>query len=231
MMSHKKWIPILFLSSVVITIFQNCAPNMFLAARGDGMTNNLSIDHPDISGPNLAKTAAGHILVGDREYLESVFLDVFSSPQASPDEQNYINAVIYQEFAPEQQMLGRSCDPLQDGTLNRCNYSLTNVDTAMLANSSAIREAAQVQVCRRLLANDGVLAVVLGKIRGSQSAPTDQSIAGMIELFFPVQDGAQDAKSALLELDRAMAQKPESLTDRWRLLLLTVCESPSWQVL
>lgn len=217
---------------VIVLGFQNCT-GFVSAPSGQSSESSLDLpfDHPTTPVSVTGAVATGNILIGDRDFLESVFIDVFDSPTASQNVRGYINAVLIQEFGPTQQMLGRSCDPLEQGTLYHCSGQISNVDIAMVPTSSAIREAARVQVCRRLIANDDVLANVLAKIQGRQSTPNEASVTAAIQLFYPAQESALQVGDKLLQMDEVMAENVETVKNRWRLILLTLCEAPTWQIL
>lgn len=228
-MKRLHYLIIIVLCSPTALLFQNCTgvgspPPPFSAY-------NLAYNHPDPNTSSSGVLAQGHIVMGDQEYLQSVFVDVFSVPDQDPNVTGYIAAVIQQEFLPEQFMLGRPCDPFETGDLSGCNYLVSNIENVMLASSSAIREAARIQVCRRLLANNYVLANAISKVQGDQDTPNDMSVIAAIRLFYPASDNALAVQSALLSMDETMAAASENVTDRWRLLFLTLCESPSWQIL
>jgi hypothetical protein len=219
---------------MLVVGFQNCskfAVTFAGASSKSQSVDSLPFNHPDVTIAAQGAVVTGNIKIGDRDYLESVFTDVFASPKLTREEIGYLNAVLNQEFGTTQQLLGRSCDPIETGTADRCYGQLTNADTVMLANSTSIREAARIQVCRRLFANDSLLGVVIGKIQASETTPSAETVTAAIELFYPAQDSALGVLPALLNLDQQMAAASESVSDRWRLIFLTVCESPTWQVL
>ena len=212
--------------------FQNCS-GFFSGKSGsdDQSTLDLPSGHPAEPDPIIAAVATGSIVLGDRDFLESVFRDVFDSSIGTADTRNYLNAVLNQEFGPTQQMLGRSCNPLEEGTTERCGGQLTNVNIAMQASTSAIREAARIQVCRRVLANDSLLNIAVLKVRGQQSTPNKASVVAAVGLFYPTLEDTQDLGQKLQEMDQVMAQNAETEKNRWRLIFLTLCEAPTWQIL
>lgn len=221
----KTGLIVFFLTFVTSIVFQNCG---FWKPYHDVITMDLPSNHP--SGEKL-QISANQLVMGDKEYLESVFTDVFGSPSLSQENKNVLQSILFQEFTPQQQVLGRACDPIREGSTYGCYYSLTNAETGLSAASSAIREGARIQVCRRMIANEPLFQNAVAKIKGNSSTPTDQSIGSAIELFFPAREPDSVLQNALSRLDGAMATNSESADNRWRMLLLTLCESPSWQIL
>lgn len=210
--------------------FQNCTGAGFAAKPATVTTVDLPYGHPSIditSGPVMS----GQIVLGDQLFISSVYRDVFDSPSASAAAKTFLQNVLYTELNKVQQSLGRSCDPLSDGNLRNCQYMISNADTAMNAASSAIREASRIQTCRRLLASNEVLSNVVAKIGQIQTPPAADTISAAIGLFYPANPIVQGAQTDLANLDQSMANGKETASDRWRILLLTLCESPTWEVL
>ncbi len=193
--------------------------------------NPLPFDHPDTDIVSQGEPVQGRIVMGDRYYLESVFRDVFAPSGTDVNIVNYVNTVLIQEFSTTQNMLGRGCDVNEDGSLFYCYDSIANLEIAMGAGTSSIREAARLQVCRRIISNSTVVASVVNEIRSNQSTPNANSIAKLVELFFPAGNAPESINSELLGLDAEMAAGGETVENRWKILLLSVCESPAWQVL
>jgi hypothetical protein len=208
---------------VLMSAFQNCTKGFSSAGKG----SDLPLGHPD-TGLVIMQS---HVVLGDREYLESAFSNVFSQAGVTSGQSGYLANVLLQEFLPQQGSLGRACDPLYDGSIENCYYLIDNANINMSAASSSIREAARIQVCRRLLANDLLLQAMIGQVSGNQSTPNAQSVTAIIQQYYPAKDSAPSLIDSLLNLDATMAKQGESTADRWRLIFLALCESPEWEVL
>lgn len=218
------------------TVFQNCSGSPFAGMRSSPSNsvqaeNPLPFEHPATEIQPQGDPVSGQLILGDRLYLQSVFRDVFTPPGSAADVVNYVETVLYQEFVPVQGALGRACDVNQDGTLDDCGASVPNLDIKMNAGTSSIREAARLQVCRRLLGNNRILETMVSQVKGNQATPNATSISALVFLFFPAENVPASLNSKLMELDQEMAEAGESLETRWSILFLTVCESPAWQVL
>ena len=234
-MSKKGW-GLIIIGVIVVLGFQNCGTSLMSSFRSFPSSsvqaeNPLPFDHPDVDIVPQGSPVQGRLVMGDQVFLESVFRDIFAPTGTREDIVGYVNAVLYQEFTSTQNMLGRGCDLNEEGSLIYCYESIANIDTSMGAGTSSIREAARVQVCRRIIANSTVVEPVISAIRGNQSTPNQNSIEAMIQLFFPAGNAPNLLNSELLGLDAEMASAGETLNNRWSILLLTLCESPAWQVL
>lgn len=231
-----KILATLIISIFVVVVFQNCSSSLLPGMRSMPSTaeqakNPLPFEHPDPDIGYQGKPVSGQMVIGDRLFLQSVFRDVFAPPGSPANIVEYVDAVIYQELGQVQTALGRSCDINQDGTTDDCFSAFQNVDIKMNAGTSSIREAARIQVCRRILGNATMVQSMISQVKGNQPTPNDQSIAAIVYLFFPADNAPSTLHSSLKELDQNMAEGGESVADRWAILFLTVCESPAWQVL
>ena len=211
-----------------LMLFQNCGGS-FLSAKSSSSLD-LPFGHPGTEPQIASGVAKGSLPMGDIDYVHSVLADVFHS--ANPDVLSFISAMRYEELGEIQAMMGRPCEVSTDGSYYPCNNSLSNIDVAMGASTSSIREAARIQVCRRYLANDTMLSVAIGNARdGSVGEPDAQAVAKAIRMFYPASDEAQNVLGDLMNLDTKMKSAGETSADRWRMIFLTLCESPGWQVL
>jgi hypothetical protein len=214
--------------ALVLFGFQNCTSS-FLSARSSTSVN-LPFTHPDTESRIQSGVAKGTLPLGDRDFLHSVFANIFASNDQNVI--NFLNAVMNQEFGEVQGMLGRPCEVASDGSAIPCNSSFANIDVAMGASTSSIREAARIQSCRRLFANDTMLAVAIGHARGGTvGEPDPLGISTAIRLFYPAQDTVQEIAGDLEQFNEKMIQGGETAANRWRALFLVLCEAPTWQIL
>lgn len=214
----------------IVSAFQNCG----ISAFGTPVASlDLPLNHPSGDGSVSTATIQSKVVLGDRDYLESVFRDVFLSDQSSINDVNTLNYFIAVELSPMTHILGRSCDVSETGDGRRCEYLTSNTQLAMNAATSSAREAARIQLCRRATSHQSLLLQAVNKVRGTNSTPNDQSILNIVRLFYPFIDdvSASEIQSSLAKIDRDMKQASELPEDRWRILVLTVCESPGWEIL
>lgn len=218
-----------FSLTLILPMFQNCGRVFTGFSESEEASLALPLEHPSIERETKTAVAKGELRMGDRDFIESVFLDVFSS--GDPGAQGFLEAVLYQELAVNQHVLGRSCEPAEDGSSHDCAGAMPNMDLPMDPKTSSIREAVRIQTCRRLLANDTMLGIVIQKTKGPGPAPDAASIEKAIRLFYPAQDSAQEAARMIMKMDEQIARDGNNDYDRWRAVLLILCESPTWQML
>jgi hypothetical protein len=223
------------LAAVVGMFFQNCAQGFSVKP----LTFNLSIDHPSIHEASttdeevIPPVASSKLLIGDQRFLESAFRDAFLSPDSPANETGFLDAVLIQEFRREQHLLGRGCDPLEYGDGTPCEGILNNASISMSPSTSSGREAARLQICRRVISNDTMMARVIKKVSQGDTTPNAPAIEAIVRLFYPNMDQAVVNQSVLSlgELDYGMTKGNEKILDRWKVLMLTVCESSGWEAL
>lgn len=229
---RKHW-PLLAATMVgtLFGLFQNCGMQGFRVRGGDVMTFDLPSDHPPTPDQPVIAPASGSLVLGDRDFLESYLFDVFAAVPANSGYEGYLQEVMYQEFMGIQQLLGRPCDPLRMGTNRVCGYRTSNMLVAASPASYSMREAARIQVCRRILANDSVVSVLRSKIGTDTFTPSATTLPAAYALFFPAGELSESVKEAFVQLDEAMVDGNESEISRWRAIFLTLCEVPTWQVI
>lgn len=212
---------------VVGSTFQNCAKHNFVESSVN--LSSLSQSHPDLE-PVLEKTTS-EILLIDRVGVNSLLSDVFLTNVSSASDIAAFQNLFSAEVLLQQHMYGHPCDIVANGSTLDCGYNFANLTIGMSQSSSTIREASRVQMCRRLVAQDGLLNTLVARIRGKDVTPTSESLQTAIQLFYPAWEDNGEIVSALQSLDYKMAVSSESIKDRWRVIILTICESPYWEIL
>lgn len=212
--------------------YQNCANSAFSPRA---VSFDLPFDHPSVDGSGGGASAITHskLLIGDQRFLESAFREAFLMEESPQNEKDFLEAVLVQELRAEQHLLGRGCDPMETGDAGVCAYILNNAQIGMSAQTSSGREAARLQVCRRVVSNDAMTGRLVKSLSGGDITPNPTAMDSIVRLFYPnVDQGVVDeAVERLAELDLAMAGGGERINDRWKVLLLTVCESSGWEAL
>ncbi len=205
--------------------FQNCS-----ARHEITKSINLPLNHPPLESVDGLEARPP---IGDRDYVESVFKDVFLSSDSALSEIQAVEYYLNSEFLYSAHLWGRPCDPYESGDLSLCGYVYANADLDMAARTSSGREASRLQLCRWMVTNDTLLNRAKAKVADNDPTPNADSVSKVVKLFYPALEETPlaSAIAALLDLDRAMARANESVVDRWRILFLTVCETPGWVVL
>jgi hypothetical protein len=233
-----RWLGPFFLFGAACSAFllQHCDD-----ASGEVIPEEVTAQSPvETPGPvaPTAVLAEGHALFGDRDYVRSVFYNVFYKVSASADAGATGTLAEFDrlfdiEVLAQQHLFGRACNPLERGTNEDCNANLTNAALRGV-ESSAGREGTRIQLCRRFVANDAFAARAVRRAGGNMAeAPKAAALPGIVRLFYQdIETGelAQMQKN-LANLDDSMVQNAESVSNRWQLLLLAVCETPEWQIL
>lgn len=209
--------------SLAASMFQSCAPS-----HREWASMDLAQSHPDT---DPTETQESRPLLADKIYLESVFREVFLSPQSTQGEIDALNYYMAIEINSNQHLFGRPCNPYE--TADFCGGSLNHASVALAARSSSGREAARVKICRWIISNDTLLTRARDKVKGNDPTPNSDSVRGIVRLFYPSMRDAilAGAAEALMALDTEMNHANEKVMDRWRLIFLTVCESPGWEIL
>ena len=222
------------MAAMIGLLFQNCAQGFSV----NQLTFNLPINHPSIHEASeevqvAPPVATSKLVIGDQLFLESAFREAFLSPDSPPNETGFMDYLFAEEFRREQHLLGRGCDPIEFGDGTPCNGILNNASISMSPSTSSGREAARLQICRRVISNDVMMARVIRKVSAGDTTPNATSIEAIVRLFYPNMDQEVVNQSvlALGELDYGMTKGNERILDRWKILLLTVCESSGWEAL
>lgn len=208
-------------------IFVNCSGPFQVTPQ----TLDLPSNHPDVEGLVAPKPAQSQVQLADREFIESFLRDVFTSREPTGAEHEALSQIFMAEFGPTQHHLGGSCSIYDEGSMRGCYYVTTNQFNPFYASSSSAREGSRYQVCRRLVAHPTLMAAVLSKFPERTSTPDDASLAVAVSLFYPDFQEPHEIIASLRELDQAAAFNREPVADRWRLIVLALCESPGWQIL
>ena len=224
------WISVFATGACLNLAFQNCASGF----KNSEQSMELALTHPEVpespSSPTILSVTESKIQLGDRDFLQSFYKDAFLTDKSTADETNYFNAVFYQEVAPVQHLFGRSCNPEEQGSATDCYFIENNQKNSFYASSSSGREASRFQICSRVLANDTMLGRMMTKLPERTSTPDAGSLDAAISIFYPDMADIGELKSELANLDKAAAYNRETTADRWRMVFLSLCESPGWQV-
>lgn len=227
-MKNRILYGILFLIFFVVgSTFQNCANHSFV--ENSVNLSSLSQDHPDPQ-PVLEKSTSELLLI-DRVGVHSLLSEVFLTNVLNATDIAAFHGLFNAEVLLQQHMYGHPCDIIASGSTLDCGYNYANLTIGMSQSSSTIREASRVQMCRRLVAQDGLMNTLVARIKGEDVTPTSESLQRAIQLFYPSWEDNGEIIIELQSLDYKMAMNSESTKDRWRMIILTICESPYWEIL
>jgi len=225
----------LFFTSSIILFGQGCGVGFKTYLTTESSSKALSIDHPDINPPQ--KTSESKILLMDRLQLESFLTEIFG---------NSIKPIIDANIRYSFEAFGLPCDPYSQNGVNDClNTKMniypneTNFATAIAystystdGNINSVREGLRMNVCDQIIQNDISLSFALSKLSASlNSAPTVANLRQIVELFFPFADNNEDLVQVLSRNIFTNDFNNLSSPNKWRVIFLTLCYSPDWQVL
>lgn len=190
---------------------------------------------PAITNYSYQGTAETRIRMGDRHFVRSILEGAFGS-SASTVSATYID--------PQIGYFGGPCDVQNETCVNR-----TETQGQVIAGSVAAREALRIQACEELTATDSNVRYAVAIAMGFSSTdattkstdttfaltePDSAGIQGLYDLFFMGETISSDIAAALAGVTAAVDGLSESGInknfEKWRFLLLTLCEDPTWQI-
>lgn len=214
-------------------LYQNCGQfgNQFEAAdfsstsMGSQQGSSVDLNHPNELKADPPKQK---VLVGNKEYVAQLMREIFTSTtKPVPGLEDLIQAWIYTKGA----QYGYGCDPYSTWSGRDCGGPITNSAVAYYTEDNTVRESFRIQFCENILGMDQGVEAVLEKINRSSQTPEVSSVAQVYELFYRTGEVDESVLGTLIDLDRSLAKQNESVTNRWRAVILQVCESSGWQQL
>lgn len=225
--NKKLIIPILFFA-VTTQLYQNCGQLTPLAVLDAGQLELGSQGGTDLNHPGSVTPVAPSqkVLVHNRTYVASLVREIFGSAYPFPHLEVLINQWILNRGA----QYGQGCDPYGSYSGRDCGGSISGANLAYQTDDSTLRESYRVQFCEHVLGFDHAVNVVLEKISNRSVAPTAGAVRQIYGFFYRGDDASDAIVASLMELDTTLAKNGESVMDRWRGVILQVCESPGWQL-
>lgn len=230
-MKLKKMGPffIFSLGLLLLQVYQNCSQTGFRLTDPTGaldMSSEILLDtsHPAAASANLPTQK---ILVANKTYVAALMRDIFSRTANDTDLEN----LIHQWVVSRPAQFGGSCNIYDSYSQRDCGGDVSNVNLPQQTDHNTVRESFQIQFCENILGTDDYVNAVISKIEKTATAPDASGIAQIYALFYRGQDADQATIDTLIDLDHSLAQKQEPIIDRWRAVILQVCESPGWQLL
>ena len=175
------------------------------------------------------KFASVDLVMGDRNYVESVLRDVFGTTSI-PEVQSA------KEF-------GGHCDRyatiLTNSTPEYRQLACPSNGSAVSPSvTNAARYSIMIKTCDQLIfgTSPDLYSNVMKKINGTKwklnsaepsHKPNTSNIEKAYEFFFQDEKPSEDVVNALLNV----GQKKTQIDEQWKLILMTLCISPEWQAI
>lgn len=205
--------------------FQNCAQPFELASLSGDTGFSMGSEHP---GNTVAAPSVQSPLLVNRVYINSLFNDVFLTAASPAAERTSLQTVLNNWIYLKTSAFGYPCDPKSG--VNDCNGTIV---APMNTGTNTLRAAFKSQACQTVLSQDVFVNNFVSKVSVVGAAPTATSIENAFGMFYRGDDADPALIQGLVGSDRAMlAQNPQiAAKDRWRYLILAICESTGWEQL
>jgi hypothetical protein len=203
-------------------MFTNCAR---IKEDSQVYSTMLPQDHPGATAINAAQFIPP---LGHKKFLNSIFSENFGLASDG----GYTNALKYwvQYWVDNRgDQLGLACNPYESSSPYDCAGNIANSNLPILRASTPIREAIRIHLCDELLGYDQAVTGALANAGVTASKPDSDSIRALTGLFYRADLPSDDYISALVEMDQHLDLEGTSVIDRWRMLLVEICETTGWQ--
>lgn len=224
----KQRLLFIFLSLV---LYQNCGQfggGFDLLHYGStAMSSDQMLDtqHPAGTQPTQSTQK---MQIANRTYIAELFREIFTSNTSPVPE---LESLLQRWVVSRDSQYGLGCDPYSTYSGQDCGGDISAANLPYTTDDNTIRQSFRLQLCDNLLANDNAVKAALEKINVRSLAPNAEGVRQIYKLFYRAEDPSAEVVNALVTLDRTLAEKGESVSDRWRAILLQVCLSPGWQLL
>lgn len=201
--------------------------------------NNNTINNENALSNFNALTVSMNVRIGDREYIQNVFIDIFG-----PASDNIVRPYILNQGTA----LNGGCSqyeatyadnvtinaalPIDDSRAD-CNLSIINLP--VIGSENAIREGQRIQACEVVVNNATTLFYLIDKVTEVTNVqatfatnPTSTHIKKIYSKFYPAQEIPVEVLSGLTDIGASNALT--TAKDRFKLIALTICMSADWQI-
>lgn len=232
-MKKSLLIKLILGSAVLVSLFffQNCAQKPFEAMSFASTEATLETPEPADHPPTepLVDTTQKTWVV-NRTYVAELFRDIFDSHETRRIVG--LEAMIDELVMDRGAQLGGACNPYDTYSGTDCGGAITNATGATLQEGSTLRETYRVQLCENVIGiDDAVKNAVESTGYNTSVPPVPEAIQHVYALFYRTKDLTRYEKSLIEYLDQGLAAQGEPALERWRGMLLYICESPDWQLL
>jgi hypothetical protein len=184
------------------------------------------------TSPTVAKVSieqAGPM--ANRKYIAQVLEEVFDTTTASYP--NNVNATVTTALI-KPGVYGLGCDLYSSSSNLDCNGDTASATIApILISSSTVRQVSTLNLCENIInAPNSVKAAAekAGEITASNANEiTATNLPKIFSLFYRTRDMTPDELNAYLAFNSALLSAGVSRTDRWKSILVSLCETPEWQ--
>lgn len=214
---------LLLLGFTTVNLFQNCGFKVMSAPVGDLvlLSSPLPMDHPTIVTQSLAVEKAP---VVQRKYVGELFKEIFTSSQFPVEN---LESIVDQWIHSKPGQFGYPCNPYDSYSMRDCQNDSTAANLAYQPDPTALSESYRLQACQNILGQNNGVHAALEKI---ENRKMDQaSLVEAYALFYRAVKPSFGVIDALDEMNQSMIQNGENETERWRAVLMQICESPFWQ--
>ncbi len=218
-----KFSAISIVAIIAVLTFQNCSEQALYLMSNSSSAFESSSQLPDESTLLPSKRT---LMVQNKNYTASLFRAIFARDANDTGLENLINLWIY--YRPAQ--FGGACNVYDTYGQSDCGGDVSNANLSVHNDPGTLREVYRLKLCAQVLNSDDFVNSALDKIGKRGQKPDAQSIGLLYSLFYREQDPSPSIIAALTELDNTLAANSENSIDRWRALLLSVCESVGWQL-
>lgn len=222
-------------SAFLLVFFQNCFSSQMIENSSLASLSEIQIP---ITHPPEEKVLppTQKLQLVNRVYIESLFRDIFKD--LNGNEVPGLDALLHNWIVNRGTQLGYSCDVYSSYSGRDCASRLTeasvytNATGGVRAQDNVLRQSYIVKLCEGVLEQDQAVDIILSKIRKNKTdEATALDIGRIWDLFYRGDYIDNLSLRSLIDFDREMKRQGEAPFERWRALMVLVCESPGWQVL
>lgn len=220
---------IVFAALTVLTqLYQNCGQVGLLSSNEFASLSMGDAGMNDQNHPAQSKVSSGQrVLAMNKTYVAELVREVFTSA-------NYpvpaLDALINQWILYRGAQYGVGCNPYDTYSTRDCGGGMSGANLPYHVDDNTVRESFRIQFCEHALGTDNGVNAVLEKVSNRSVAPTAAAIAQIYLFFYRGDEAPSDVIASLLDMDVTLAKNNESVINRWRAVILQICESPGWQL-
>jgi hypothetical protein len=217
---------------VLTQAYQNCAPLqtegfVVMASESPHSEADGTSNHP--VAEQEKELPSRKQLVVPRTYVASLFREVFTSTKYPLTN---LETLIDKWIMYKGAQYGGACNYYTSYSSRDCSGSGANVNNASYTEDNTVRESFRIQMCENVLGQNASVSGALEKVGLTvDSVVNTTNVSAVYSLFYRSAPAEALVVSSLIDMNKSLAEKNETALNKWRALLLTVCESPGWQLL
>ncbi len=207
-------------------LYQNCAPIPQFETLDQASLSPASVlpvTHP----PDTTKLTSPQKNPGaSREYISQILTDIFTSTSTPVPN---LGGILHTWIQTRPNSFGGKCSLYDSNTLTDCSNDSANTMLSSKVETTSVRQTLKIQVCEQILSNDQAITAALEKIQSTSATPNASSIGQLYSLFRRGWDPDPAFVATLVDMDKSLANKKIVPLERWRAVLLVICEDPFWE--